>query len=201
MKVLKIYPTSINQRFIDEAAEAMRQGNTVIAPTDSVYALMADALNNRAIENLCDLKELTPRKDLLSVICADLSMASEYALIDNRAYRCIRRYTPGPITFILPASSHLPKAFRGRRTVGLRIPDCAVATQLTAALGGPVLTTSVGLDPAEGCSPDDVGLAYATRVPLMLDSGHTPGILTTVVDLTDSTAPAVVRPGAIDFEP
>lgn len=201
MKLLRIYPTSINRRFIDEAVVALQQGETVAAPTDTVYALMADALSNRAIENLCAIKDLNPKKDLLSIICSDLSMASDYAVIDNRAFRYLREYLPGPVTFILPASSHLPKAFRGRRTVGLRIPDCTVATELCAALGHPLLTTSVALDPAEGAEPDVVALEYAAQVPLMLDAGHAPGVLSTVVDLTDSSSPVVVRAGAVDFEP
>lgn len=201
MKLLKIYPTSVNDRFISEAVEALEEGLPVVYPTDSVYALGCNALDVRAVENLCRLKNLNPRKDLLSIICADLSMASEYAMIDNRAFRYIKEYTPGPATFILPSSTRLPKVFRGRRTVGLRIPDSPVALELCRALGGPILSTSVALEPVEGADPDAVALHYAGNLSLMIDSGSLPGVPTTIVDMTDSSSPEVTRQGSLIFEP
>lgn len=201
MKLLKIYPTSINTRFIAEAVEQMRHGDAVIYPTDSVYAIGCDSLNARAVDHLCEIKGLVPRKDLLSIVCRDLSMASEYAMIDNRAFRYLREYLPGPFTFILPASTRLPKVFRGRRTVGVRIPDNPIAIALCDHLGAPLLTTSVALDPPEAADSEAVALSYANRMGLMLDGGTLPGNPTAIIDLTDSSSPEVIREGPIPFEP
>ena len=146
MKMLKIYPGSINSRFIDEAVDVIRSGGIVIYPTDTLYALGCDALNNKAVEKLCRLKGINPDKQLLSVVCASLSQAAEYAKIDNRAFAYLKEYLPGPFTFVLPASSALPKIFKGRKTVGIRIPDNPITLALTEAAGGPLLSTSVAVD-------------------------------------------------------
>ncbi|MDE6358670.1 MAG: Sua5/YciO/YrdC/YwlC family protein, partial [Duncaniella sp.] len=111
MKQLKMYPTSLNDRYLDEAVECLEQGGVIIYPTDTLYALGCDALNNGAIERLCKIKGVDPRKQTLSVVCSGISMASEYARVDNEAFRILRRNLPGPFTFILPASTTLPKIF------------------------------------------------------------------------------------------
>ena len=113
MKTLKIYPTSINQRFIDEAVDVMRDGGIIIYPTDTLYALGCDALNQRAIERLCHLKGIDPKRNTLAIVCSDLSQAAGSARIDNRAFEVMKRYLPGPFTFILPPSHDLPKVFKG----------------------------------------------------------------------------------------
>ena len=115
MKILTIYPNSVNQRHIDDAVEALRRGEIIVYPTDTFYALGADALNNRAVERLCRLKGINPDKNLLSVVCSGLSQAAEYARIDNRAFRLMKENLPGAFTFILPASSSLPKVFKSRK--------------------------------------------------------------------------------------
>ncbi|MDE6378523.1 MAG: threonylcarbamoyl-AMP synthase, partial [Duncaniella sp.] len=130
MKTLRMYPTSLNDKFLDEAVEALERGELIVYPTDSLYALGCDALNNNAIERLCRIKGIDPKKQSLSVVCASLSMASEYARIDNEAFRILRANLPGPFTFILPAATTLPKVFKGRRTVGIRIPDNPIALAL-----------------------------------------------------------------------
>ena len=95
MQVLKIYPNSINERFIDQAVEALRNGEVIIYPTDSLYAFGCDALNRRAIERLCKIKGLNPEKNLLSIVCADISQAADYARIDNKAFQLMKSYIPG----------------------------------------------------------------------------------------------------------
>lgn len=201
MKILRIYPTSINERFINEAVGALRNHEVIIYPTDSVYALGCDALNSRAIEKLCALKGINPRKDMLSIICSDLSMASEYVKIDNSAFRYMKEYLPGPFTFILPSSTHLPKIFRDRRTIGVRIPDNPITIALCETLGGPLLTTSVALEPLIGADPEAVALAYASKAEFMIDGGGLSGTPTAIINLTDSSSPELVREGSIPFEP
>lgn len=205
MKTLRIYPSSINSRFISETAEALRRGQLIIYPTDTLYAIGCDATNQSAIERLCRLKGLNPQKNTLSIVCSDISQASEYARIDNKAFSVLRRYTPGPYTFILPASTSLPKVFKGRRQVGVRIPDNSIARAIAEELGHPLMSTSIpakGLAPDEVTSADEIMLRYESspEIALMIDGGAGSDIPSTVVDITDSSDPEIVRHGAGDFE-
>ena len=202
MKMLRIYPSSINERFIGEAVDALREGSPIIYPTDSVYAIGCDALNNGAIERLCSLHNIDPRKHTLSVVCSDISQASTYARIDNRAFALLKTYLPGPVTFILPAATTLPKVFKGRKTVGIRVPSNPIAPSLAEALGNPLLSMSAKLadgEPSDASEPDPVALAYANEVDLMIDGGGCGNGLTTVVDLTDSSNPVVIRKGLVEI--
>ena len=202
MKLLKIYPSSMNERFIDEAADVMRHGGVVIYPTDTLYAIGCDALNNSAIQRVCDIKGIDSRKESLSVVCADLSQASEYARIGNAAFRVVKDYLPGPFTFILSVSPRLPKIFKGRKEVGIRVPENDIARSLARALGNPVLSTSITWDaeePAEAVEPESIALRYAGKADLMIDGGHGDTVGSTVVRLTDIDNPEIVRQGAGDF--
>jgi tRNA threonylcarbamoyl adenosine modification protein (Sua5/YciO/YrdC/YwlC family) len=203
MNIVKVYPDSINERHIDSAVEAMKHGEVIIYPTDTIYALGCDALNQRAIERLCRIKGINPDKQLLSIVCASLSQAAEYARIDNRAYRALKDYLPGAFTFILPAATTLPKAFKGRRSVGIRVPDNAIATMLAEKLGNPIMSTSIAFDydePIEAESPDAISMRYANDVELMIDGGEGSAEPSTIVDLLDSESPEVIRQGRGIFE-
>lgn len=204
MKSLRIYPNNINARYIDEAIEALEDGKLIIYPTDSLYAIGCDATNQRAIENVCRIKDIDPKRQHLAIMCADLSQAAKFARIDNKAYDIMRRNLPGAFTFILPASTTLPKAFKGRKEVGVRVPDDAVAQCLAATLGRPLLTTTLMLD---GIDSDDDHLAtmeiadrYSGDVELLIDAGPRGSIPSTVVDLTDPSAPEIIREGLGELE-
>lgn len=205
MKSLKIYPSSINARFIAETAEQLRDGQLIIYPTDTLYAIGCDAMNQSAIERLCRIKQVDPKKNTLSITCADISQASEYARIDNRAFSVLRQCTPGPFTFILPSSPKLPKAFKGRRQVGLRIPDNAIARELARELGNPLLTMSIptaGLSADEITMPDEIMLRYDadSAISLMIDGGTGSDVPSAIIDLTDSSSPQIIREGPLPFE-
>ena len=201
MKTLKMYPSSINGRYVDEAVEALERGQVVLLPTDTVYALACDALNNSAIEKLCRIKgiDIDPRKQTLSILCSGLSMASEYARIDNEAYRILHRNLPGPFTFILPASTKLPKVFKGRRNVGIRIPDSPIATAIVEALGHPVLTTSAVHTEDDPADPAGIAMVCEGVASLMIDGGECPGTQSAVVDITDSRNPEILREGPVEL--
>lgn len=205
MNSLRVYPTSINARYMEQAADALRKGEIVICPTDTLYALTCDALNQGAIERLCAIKGINPQKQSLSVICSGISQASEYARIDNLAFRYLRSHTPGAFTFILPASTSLPKAFKGRRTVGVRIPGNPVARALAEALGHPILTTSIPADSErlsydEITMPDEIMMRMeASGASLIIDAGQGDAVPSTIVDLTDSSAPEILRRGRAEF--
>lgn len=194
MKTLRMYPTSLNDRFLDEAVDVLENGGIIIYPTDTLYAMGCDALNNVAIEHLCKVKGVNPQKQTLSVVCDGLSMASVYARIDNEAFRILRSNLPGPFTFILPAATTLPKVFKGRRTVGVRIPDNPISKALAERLGHPVLSTSMPQD-EEGGDPSVSADEYAGVASLLIDGGEGDGVPSTVVDLTDSRNPEIIREG------
>lgn len=203
MKLLKIFPDNINDRFVDEVVETLKGGGIVIYPTDSLYAIGCDALNNHAIERICRLKGINPAKENLSIVCSDIAQASEYARIDNRAFALLKRYLPGAFTFLLPAASSLPKIFKGRRTVGVRIPDNTIARMLAERLGHPVLSTSIKWDrdaPDEGRDPESIALNYSGTVDCMIDGGESGLTGSTVIDCTDSASPEVIRQGVGVFD-
>lgn len=199
MRILKMYPTSINGQYVDILVDAMRNGSLIAYPTDTMYAIGCDALNNKAIENICKIKNIDPRKQHLSVTCANLSQAAEYAKIDNRAFAILKRHTPGPFTFILPAATTLPKVFKGRRQVGIRIPDNTIAISLAEALGNPLLTTTAQWN---GDNDDNITIPEAIAdhyeplgIEFVIDAGEGAADQSTVVDLTDSANPEIIRQG------
>lgn len=204
MKSLRIYPGNINSRFIDEAIEALEDGQLIIYPTDTLYALGCDATNQRAIEHVCRLKHIDPRRQHLAIMCADLSQAARFARIDNNAFDIMRRNLPGPFTFILPPASTLPKAFKGRKEVGIRIPDDDVARHLANAFGRPLLTSSLIVDEFDN---DDYHLAmmevadsFSSDVALIIDSGTRQQIPSAIINLMDSSSPEIIREGPIDLK-
>lgn len=197
MTILKMYPTSLNEKYLELAIDTLREGGIIIYPTDTLYAIGCDALNNGAIERICKIKGINPQKTNLSIVCHNMSQAAEYAKIDNKAFRMLREYLPGPYTFLLPSSTSLPKVFKGRKTVGVRIPDNAIATTLAEMLGNPLLTTSVEDDGEGGMIyPEALALRYDGTADLIIDGGEGSDIPSTVVDLTDSSSPEIVRLGA-----
>lgn len=198
MRLLKMYPTSINEKYVDTIVTALKDGSIIILPTDTLYAIACDALNNRAIERICKIKDLDPNRSTLSIVCSDISQASDYAKIDNKAFKLLKDYLPGPYTFILPASTSLPKVFKGRKTVGVRIPDNPIAEALAAALGNPLMTTSIDVDadaPFESVMPDSIAMRYGDNVDIIIDAGEGEIVPSTVVDITDSSQPEVLREG------
>lgn len=197
MTILPMYPTSLNEKNLEHAVDTLRSGGIIIYPTDTLYAIGCDALNNNAIERICRIKGINPQKTELSIICHDISQAAEYARIDNRAFKMLKEYLPGPFTFLLPSSTRLPKVFKGRKTVGVRIPDNPIPTAIAGMLGNPILTTSVE-DDGEGSLiyPQSLAIQYDGSADLIIDGGEGNEIPSTVVDITDSSAPVIVRQGA-----
>ena len=192
-----MYTSNINDRFMDEVIETLRDGGIVIYPTDTLYAIGCDALKNNAIERICKIKGINPQRTNLSIVCSDISQASQYARIDNRAFQLLRENLPGAFTFILPAASTLPKVFKGRKTVGIRVPDNVIACEIAARLGNPLLTTSIEWDddPEDGCNPQAIAMKYEDVVDIVIDGGNGELTPSTIVDCTDSAAPEIVREG------
>jgi len=197
MKILKMYTSNINDRFMDEVVDTLRDGGIVIYPTDTLYAIGCDALKNSAIERICKIKGINPQRTNLSIVCSDISQASQYARIDNRAYQLLRENLPAAFTFILPVASTLPRVFKGRKTVGIRVPDNVIACEIASRLGNPILTTSIEWDddPEDGCNPQAIAMKYEDVVDIVVDGGYGGLVPSTVVDCCDSSAPEIIREG------
>lgn len=196
MKTIKIWNDSPSEQQVEEIVDEIKAGKPVIIPTDTVYAIVCDALNQKAIAELCRLKGLNPEKNTLSIICNDISMAAEYTRIEDEGYRLIKENTPGPFTFIFPASRQLPKAFKGRKTAGVRIPDNATARAIVEMLGNPVFTTTIEFEDSDHArEPELIAEAYERRgVSLMVDGGDGGEEFSTIVDCT-SSEPEIIREG------
>ena len=137
--LIKLYNENPNPRELEKVVSVLKDGGIVIYPTDTLYGMGCDALNVRAVEKICDLKGINPQKSNLSIICNDLSDISEYAKVDTPTFKLMKRNLPGPFTFILPTTSSLPKIYKNRKTVGIRVPDNPIIREIVSMLGNPVL--------------------------------------------------------------
>ena len=185
--LIKIYPQNPNIREIDKVVDCLRDGGLVIYPTDTVYAIGCDALNVRAVEKICQLKGVNPQKSNLSIICYDLSNLSEYAKVSNAAFKLMKKNLPGAFTFILPTSSELPKIYKNRKEVGIRVPDNNIIRTLVQELGNPILTLSVREEDElieYSTDPELIAEKYEDRVDIVIDGGYGGVEASTVVDCT-----------------
>jgi tRNA threonylcarbamoyl adenosine modification protein (Sua5/YciO/YrdC/YwlC family) len=200
--LLKIYPENPNPKDVGKVVRTLQDGGLVIYPTDTMYAIGCDALDVRAVENICRLKGVNPEKSNLSIICYDLSNISEYAKVSNSVFKLIRDYLPGPFTFILPTNSGLPKMYKKRKEVGIRMPDNPIIREVCRELGHPMLSMSVHYDPDEpeyATDPELIHERYEDQVDMVVDGGYGGTEGSTVVDC--STEPyVIVRQGKGQIE-
>lgn len=195
--LLKLYKENPNIREIEKIVKILQDGGIVIYPTDTVYAMGCDALNVRAVEKICKLKAINPQKTNLSIICYDLSNISEYAKVDNTTFKLMKKNLPGPFTFILNATNSLPKIYKNRREVGIRIPDNNIIRTLVKGLGNPILTTSIH-DEDEileySIDPELIHEKYENIVDVVIDGGYGDLEPSTVVKCTEGEI-EIVRQG------
>lgn len=195
MKIIKIWGDELSERQVNETVRELKEGGVIIAPTDTLYAIMCDALSPKAVETVCRLKNINPDKTNLSIICNDISMAAEYAVFNNSTFRMLKELTPGPYTFLCKAAHSLPAAFKRRKIVGVRIPAFKAARQLAEALGNPLLTTSVKYEDDDyGINPELIGENYRDKVQLMIEGPDGQLVPSTVLDCTGPSV-EVVREG------
>lgn len=194
MKTIKVWNDEPSERQLSEIARDLEMGQIMVFPTDTLYAIGCDALNVKAVERICALKGINPEKSNLSIICPDISTAAEYARIDNTGFRLLRDCCPGPFTFLFRTSSALPKAFKGRKVVGIRIPDSNTARMIAERLGHPILTTSIEYaDEDYAREPGLISEAYADRVDIFIEGPEGDTEPSTIVDCTSS--PEILRQG------
>ena len=193
----KIHPDNPQERLIDSSAAIFRRGGVGVYPTDSCYATGCLPAGKNAVDRIIQLRRLEPRHPM-TLICRDLSEIGLIARLDNRAFRLIKSLVPGPYTFLLRAGRDIPKRLRdpGKKTVGIRIPDNAIALALLEALGEPLLSTSLVLPGRDDPETDAEAIrdAIGHEIDLVIDGGPGGMELTTVIDLSGDE-PVIVRRG------
>lgn len=198
---MQIHPDNPQEKKIREAAEILRNGGVIIYPTDTIYGLGCDLHNKNAVERLCQIKGVKPDKVNLSFICYDLTHISDYAKIDTNTYKIMKKALPGPFTFVLEASSKVPKyGSSKKKTVGIRIPDNKISLGLVQELGNPIISTSIHDDDdivEYTTDPELIFEKYNNLVDLVIDGGPGKNIASTVVDASNDYE--VIREGAGDI--
>ncbi len=197
--LLKLYNKNNNPADLQRVVDLLNDGGILIYPTDTCYAIGCHGLKERAIERICRLKGIDPLKSHLAIICYDLSSISEYAKVDNSNFKLMKRNLPGPFTFILNGTTRLPKIFRNRKEVGIRMPDHPIIQEIARLLDAPIMTTTLPHDEDEdieySTDPELIDEKFGSVVDLIIDGGIGGTEGSTIVDCTQGEA-EVVRQGA-----
>ncbi|WP_299672496.1 L-threonylcarbamoyladenylate synthase [uncultured Polaribacter sp.] len=194
---IKIYNENPNHKEITKIVKILQAGGLVIYPTDTVYGLGCDITKPKALEKIAQIKGIKLEKANFSFICNDLSHLSDYVKqIDSATFKILKRALPGPYTFILPGGNHLPKVFKKKKTVGIRIPDNNIIRKLVEELGNPIISTSIRDDDdvlEYTTDPELIFEKWQNLVDVVIDGGYGDNEASTVIDLTEE--PAVIREG------
>lgn len=200
MQYFEIHPLNPQPRLISQAIAMIRSGKVIVYPTDSVYALGCHIGNKAAMERICRLRKVDQDHNF-TLVCRDLSEIASYARIDNAAYRLIKALTPGPYTFILRATSEVPRRLQNpkRKSIGIRIPDHRIVQDLLESLGEPLMSSTLILPGSDLplTDPHEMQELLKKKVDLIIDGGNCGVEPTTVVDLTGEV-PKIVRKGKGD---
>lgn len=196
--LLSVHPDNPQPRQISRIVETLEKGGIIIYPTDTIYGLGCDILQQKAVEKICRIKQVDPKKAQLSFVCNDLSHLSEYAKqISTATFRVLKEYLPGPYTFILPASKMVPRILQSKKdTIGLRIPDNRIALAIVEALGRPILSASLPGEMIEDYTdPEIMHENFRHEVDIVVDGGIGGITPSTVIDCTGPSY-ELIRQGA-----
>ena len=197
-ELIKLYEENPNPRQVEKVVNVLRKGGLVIYPTDTVYGLGCDITNTKALERLARIKGVKLEKANWSFVCADLSNLSDYVRqIDSSTFKILKRTLPGPYTFILHGNNNLPKDFKKKKTVGIRVPDNNIARALVAELGNPIVSTSIRDEDdilEYTTDPELIYEKWQNLVDVVIDGGYGDNVASTVIDLSEGE-PVVVREG------
>lgn len=197
-KILKIYPENPQENLIAEVVKTLQNGGLIIYPSDTVYAMGCDINSVKAMEKLSQIKKVKLEKAQFSIICNDLSHLSCFTKpIDTAVFRILKNNVPGPFTFILDANKNLPLAYKGHKTVGIRVPDHTIPQMIVEKLGNPIASTSLKDDDEiieYTTDPELIAEKFDHLVDIVIDSGYGDNVASTIVDLT-SGEPEIIREG------
>lgn len=198
-QLLHIHPQNPQSNRIAEVVNCLKDGGLIVYPTDTVYGIGCDLFNKNAIERLCRIKGIKPEKINLSFICHDLSQISEYVKnLETPIFKVLKKNLPGPFTFILEASHNLPKTLIAKKkTVGIRIPNHRIPLQIVKDLGHPLISSSIKDDDEVleyTTNPELIFEKYKNLVDIVIDSGNSGNVPSTVVNCTNSNL-EIVREG------
>lgn len=197
--LIHIHPDNPQARNINTVADTLKNGGVIIYPTDTIYGLGCDIYNTKAIERICRIKNIDPRKAQLSFVCSDLSHLSDYTKsIDTPMFRLLKTALPGAYTFIFEASKQVPKLMKSKKdTVGIRVPDHLITQQIVKELGHPIMSVSLpmGEDVEYYTDPEVIEDIFGSQVDLVVDGGVGNIIPSTVVDCTSGSM-VLIREGA-----
>ncbi len=200
-EIRKVYERNNSQELIDQVVKVLEKGGVIIYPTDTMYAMGCSIHSQNAVNRICEIKQIKPSKNRFSFICADLSSIANFAKVSDFAFKVLKRYLPGPYTFVLPASSKVPSVLvQGKKTVGIRIPDYSPILDIVKQLGHPLLTTTLpqeGLAVEEYTDPSLILDRYEKQVDLVLDGGYGGHFPSSVLEITDESI-EIIRVGAGD---
>lgn len=195
---IKLYNDNPNPRQVQKVIKVLKSGGLIIYPTDTVYGLGCDITNNKALEKIARIKGVKLEKAKFSFICDSLSHLSDYVKqIDSSTFKILKRALPGPYTFILPGSNTLPKIFKKKKTVGIRIPDNTIIRTLVEELGNPIVSTSIRDDDdvlEYTTDPELIFEKWQNLVDIVIDGGYGDNTASTIIDLTGD-APEIIREG------
>lgn len=200
---LQIHPDNPQARNISKVVSYLRNGGVIIYPTDTIYGLGCDIFNTEAINRICRIKKVDPKKSYFSCICSDLSHISDYTKsIDTPTFRLLKTALPGPYTFILEASKEVPKMFKTKRnTIGIRVPDNKICHEIVKELGHPIVSASLPMDSQveQYTDPEEMYEIFGDMVDIVVDGGHGGIMPSTIIDCSNG-APELVREGAGDWK-
>lgn len=202
--LLRIYEENPNPKAIREVVDCLKRGGVIIYPTDTVYGIGCDINNQRAVERICQIRNIQKDKAQFSFICSDLSHISEYASrIDNSTFKLMKHLLPGPYTFILNCTNKVPKLFQSKkRTVGIRIPNHSIPLAIVKELGNPIMTASVH-DPDDlieyTTDPSLIYERFENKVDIVIDGGYGGVEGSTVLNCADGEVEIIrVGKGPVD---
>ncbi|GAA6145730.1 L-threonylcarbamoyladenylate synthase [Thalassolituus maritimus] len=196
----QIHPDNPQARLIKQAADIIREGGLAVIPTDCAYALACRVGDKSATERVIRMRQLGAKHNF-TLLCRDLSELSIFAKVDNTEYRLLKAHTPGAFTFILPATRDVPRLLMHpkKRTIGIRVPDNAIAMALLQEIGEPLMTSSLIMpgDELPLSDPYDIRATLEHQLDLVVDGGFCGFEATTVVDMTGEL-PEIARQGVGD---
>ncbi len=199
--LIKIYDDKPNEAAVKKVVEVLKNGGLIIYPTDTVYGVGCDITHTKALEKVAKLKNIKLEKANLSFICYDLSHISDYVKqLDTSTFKLLKRALPGAYTFILPGSNALPKVFKNKKTVGIRVPNNNIIRAIVKELGNPIISTSIHDDDdiiEYSTDPELIFEKWQNKVDMVIDGGYGNNIPSTIIDLSEGE-PIIIREGLGD---